>query len=369
MPPTAPTPNPLLVQRVVEGLKPPVAVVTDSSPSPSGSPPFGSVVVAVSDLARLRTALADLPSLGRARMIAVIVADALAPLALRIDPRWPALQDLDARLEEGAAVTVARFVSRLDVAEVLAGIAYAEGPPGHGGLLVGREYHPDDKVPVDVLIGDGSPAESPVLGRAPVVVGDAGPEPLDETLFNPIGFRRDWDRGIVDLDPSWTATPGLVASLRDAQGVRVPPGADERVVAALAMSGVPLVTGEEATDLDDPLRRELHSARQSRAALLEHSVFAWRRRLAARVGVRISTYPSEDDVVLIDDAAHGPDVLTDLLLAKRYSRADVVAIPGGPTLVDRTLLNELGGLDAILAAGHTVYRAHPLLPNDESETR
>jgi hypothetical protein len=369
MPPTVPTLSPLLVQRVVEGLKPPVAVVTDTGPPPAGSPPFGSVVVAVSDLVALRAIVADLPALGRARTVGVVVADAMAPLALRIDPRWPALRDLDARLEDGAAVTVARFASRIEVADVLAGIAYADGAPGHAGLLVGRDYDPGATVPLDVVTREGTVEESPVLGRAPVAIADPGPAPLDETLFNPIGFRRDWDRGIVDLEPSWTATPGLVAELRDAQGVRVPADADERVVAALAMSGVPLVTAGDAADLDDPARRELHSVRQSRTALMQHSVFAWRQRLAERAGVRISTYPSEDDVVLINgaDTSYGPDVITDLLLARRYSGARVVEMPGGPTLVDRTLLSELGGLDAILAAGHRVFRTHALTTYDESE--
>lgn len=369
MAPTAPTPNPLLVQRVVEGLKPPVAVVTDAGPPTAGSPPYGSVVVAVSDLAALRGALAELPALGRARTVAVVVADAPAPLPLRIDPRWPALQGLDARLEEGAAVTIARFTSRLDVADVLTGIAYADGAPGHGGLLVGSDYDPEDTVPVDIVTREGTFEESPVLGRAPVVIADAGPEPLDETLFNPIGFRRDWDRGIVDFDPTWTATPGLIASLRDAQGVRIPPDADERVVAALAMSGVPLVSADEAPHLDDPVRREEYSVRQGRAALIEHSIFSWRQRLAERAGVRISTYPSEDDMVLIDGdkVSYGPHVVTDLLLAKRYSGADVVEMPGGPTMVDRTLLREAGGPEAILAAGGTLYRTHALIDDDESE--
>ena len=371
MSPTVPIPSPLLVQRVVEGLKPPVAVITPGGSPPAASPPFGSVVVVVSDLVALRAAIADLPPLGRSRMVAVVVADAVAPLALRIDPRWPALQGLDARLEEGAAITVARFTSRIDVAEVLTGIAYADGAPGHGGLLVGRDYDPEDTVPVDIVTREGTFEESPVLGRAPVAIADPGPAPLDETLFNPIGFRRDWDRGIVDLDASWTATPGLIASLRDAQGVRIPPDADERVVAALAMSGVPLVAADEAPQLDDPVRREEYSVRQSRAALIEHSIFTWRQRLAQRAGVRISTYPSEDDVVLVngDNTSYAPHVVTDLLLAKRYSGADVVEMPGGPTMVERTLLREIGGPDDILAAGGSLYRTHALIDDDESEAQ
>jgi len=287
MPPTAPTPSPPLVERVRGGLKEPVLVLTGTGPAPP-PPPHASVLLAVSDLVALRTAVHDLPDLGRSRMIAVVVAEALAPLPLRIHPRWPALQDLDARVEDGSAVTVARFTSRVEVAEVLTGIAYAEGPPGHGGLVVARDYHPDDKVPPDVVTRDIPTPESPVLGRSPVVVTDPGPAPLDETLFDATGFRRDWDRGVVDLDPSWRATPVLVASLRDAQGVRVPPGADERVVAALAMSGVPLVSPGEEAVLDDPAAREELALRQRRAALDEHSVAAWRRRLAERAGVRVA---------------------------------------------------------------------------------
>ena len=207
-----------------------------------------------------------------------------------------------------------------------------------------------------------------MLGRAPVVITDPGPEPLDETLFNPIGFRRDWDRGVVDLDPSWTATPGLIVDLRDAQGVRIPPDADERVVAALAMSGVPLVTGDDQPDLDDPRLREEHSdpAAPGRAPRALH------RRLAPaprpqRAGVRVA---AEGDVVLIgyDEGRHHPEVRTDLHLARRYSGADVVEMPtrsettecfveelvGGPVLIDRALLGGLGGL-WLSSVGSTPY--------------
>ena len=181
-------------------------MLTETSPPPA-DPPFGSVVVAVSDLASLRAVVADLPALGRARMVAVVVAEAEAPLALRIHPRWPALQDLDARTEDGGAVTIARFTSRLDVAEVLAGIAYADGSAGHGGLVIAPRLRRRRQGAARRGDPRQATAESPVTGRAPVVVTDPGPEPLDETLFNPIGFRRDWDRGIVDLDPAGRRRP------------------------------------------------------------------------------------------------------------------------------------------------------------------
>ena len=372
------------VEAALDGLKRPALVVADNDLSitaddvtvvrlgtPAPPPPFGSVVVVASGLVALRDALPDLPDLGRARMVGVVVAEAGSPLPMRRRPTWPALQDLDSRLEDGAAVTVARFASRLDVADVLSGIAYADGRPGHDGLVVAREYHPDDKVPPDVVLGAGEPEENPVLGRPPAVVSDPGPVPLDETLFNPRGFRREWTRGVVDLDPAWTATPGLVETLRDAQGVRVSSGADKRLVAALAMSGVPLVAPGDETDLDDPDRREEHSVRQSRAALLEHSTFAWRQRLAERAGVAGPTFPSvtvapdlTGDLVLVmpTNEPPAPDLVTDLLLARRYSGADLVSA-GDTVLVDRSLVRRVGTdptrlLEAVRAAGGTDYRLH-----------
>lgn len=383
MSPTSPTTlavDPLLVQRAVEGLKDPVLVVNGAVPQAT-EPPYGAVVVAAPDLAALRILLRDLPDLGRSRMVAVVVAEGLAPLPVRLDPRWPALQDLDARLDSGAAVTVVRFTARVPVADVLAAIAYADRAPAHDGLLVARTSSPDDKVPPDVVTDQSDPAESPVLGRPPVAIGDPGPEPLDETLFNPIGFRRDWDRGVVDLDPAWTPTPGLVASLRDAQAVRVTEAGDERLVAALAMSGIPLVDGAGDDALDDSATRERHSVRQRRAALLEHSTFAWRRRLAERARTRIAEGP---ELVLVGGDDLDPDIRTDLELARRYSGADVVEVPtgaghpgptecfvteplGGPVLVERTLLDEAGGLDGLRSAGCTIYRIHAPLPNEERE--
>ncbi len=369
---TMPTVPPSLVAAVVDGLKPPVLVLDGTLPEvPQPPSPYGAVVLVASDLVALRDALGDLPELGRARMIAVVVAEAGAPLSLRTRPTWPALQDLDARLEDGAAVTVAKFASRLDVADVLAGIAYADGRPGHDGLVVARDYDPDDKVPPDVVIGARAVEESPVLGRRPAVVSDPGPAPLDESLFNPRGFRREWTRGVVDIDPAWTATPALVEALRDAQGVRVQPGADERVVAALTMSGVPVVAPGDGADLDDPDRREQHSLRQRRAALLEHSTLAWRQRLAERAGVTGPTFPSvtvapdvSGDLVLVTptDEPPAPDLVTDLLLARRYSGADLVSA-GDMVLVDRSVVRRVGTdparlLEAVRAAGGTDYRAH-----------
>ncbi|HET9421203.1 MAG TPA: hypothetical protein VFO49_08700 [Nocardioides sp.] len=376
-----------LVESAADGLKEPVLVIGDADAAAAAapaSPPYGSVVLVASDVAALRVLLDDLPDLGRARMVAVVVAEARAPLALRTRPTWPPLQDLDSRMEDGAAVTVAKFGSRLKVADVLDGIAYADGRPGHAGLIVSSDYDPDDKVPPDVVVGAAPVEESPVLGRAPAVVTDPGPAPLDETLFNPCGFRREWTRGVVDLDPSWTPTTGLVEALRDAQGVRVPPDADARLVAALAMSGIPLVEHGGEAVLDDPDLREQHSVRERRAALLEHSTFAWRRRLAERAGARVPAEPSVSvapdvtgDLVLVLPTAEAPapDLVTDLLLARRYSRADLVGagpdpteaygavVAGDPVLVDRSWCRRAGAdlarlVEAVRAAGGTDYRTH-----------
>ena len=82
-----------------------------------------------------------------------------------------------------------------------------------------------------------------------------------------------------------------------------------------------------------------------------------------------------------DEAWSDPDAVTDLLLALRYSGADVVELPveaehtecfadalvGGPVMIDRSLLHELGGFEAIATSGCSIYRAHALLDHDESE--
>jgi hypothetical protein len=117
--------------------------------------------------------------------------------------------------------------------------------------------------------------------------------------------------------------------------------------------------------------------------------------------LRAATDAAGGDVVLKmdDDDWYGPDVVTDLLLARRYSRAELVGMPaemvylepirttvrrrgpsenygdvvaGGTMMIDRSLLREIGGfasvprhvdarlLDAVRATGGGVYRAHGL---------
>jgi hypothetical protein len=98
--------------------------------------------------------------------------------------------------------------------------------------------------------------------------------------------------------------------------VRLPAGADPRLVAGLAMSGVP------TEQVDDAAERERRSVRTRRAALLEHATPAWRARLAELAGVRLEEH--QEDVVCSTDV---PEEVTDLLLARRYSGADLVVLP------------------------------------------
>ena len=155
--------------------------------------------------------------------------------------------------------------------------------------------------------------------------------PLDEGVLNPTGFLQSPDHGLVrlsvegdsrprlrssetdlDLDLSHGVTAQVVAVLRAYAGVTVPHVSPElaRAMAALSMAGVPTTAEalhpDAATrlgsdlaatlisrvDLDDPLRREEHSVRLRRSALLGHSSLAWRARLAARAGLPHRSFPT-----------------------------------------------------------------------------
>lgn len=298
---------------------------------------FPTTVLVVADVEQLRATVSVLGGpggLARSRFVGVVVATAPAPLLLRPHPSWVPAVDVDARLVGPSAVTTVEFASRLDVVPVLVALARAAALPvttGPAGVWLGGDVAPSaDPVfvtgyaaelecPPDVMTGHPGPYdESPVLGRAPLAVVEPG-EPLDEAVYNPCGFRREWTRPMVDLAPDTTLTPALVASLRDAQGARLPAGADERLRAGLAMSGVP-------TDAyDDPRARERASVRARRQALLEHATFAWRSRLGNDAAVRHEALPG--DVTITTDEPHE---VTDLLLARRYSGADLVVLPDDP---------------------------------------
>lgn len=292
------------------------------------------VVADVEELRRTVSVLGGPAGLARSRFVGVVVADASTPLLLRPHPSWVRAVDVDARLVGGAAVTTIEFETRLDVVPVLVALARAASLPvtsGPAGVWLGGTvappvdpvfatfYSADVECPPDVMTGGPGPYdESPVTGRSPLAVVNPG-EPYDEAVYNPCGFRRQWSRGMVDLAPDTELSPALVAGLRDAQGVRLSAGAEERLVIGLAMSGVP------SKQHDDPAARERASVRTRREALLAHATFAWRSRLGNDAGVRHDLFLC--DVTLTTDEPHE---VTDLLLARRYSGADLVVLPDDP---------------------------------------
>lgn len=300
---------------------PGVDLATGSGPVPEGvtrvalgdEVPDGvwaSVLLAVADEAALRVAVSRLPRLGRTKHVGCHLASATGPVTTVLRPEWPPLANLVAETADGGAHTRLTFRRPAPAGPVLVELARHTGTRvatgNHGLVVTGAPVPVDptavtDEVPATVVVGGRADLpEHPVLGRAPVALHLRGEPvgPLDEGLLNPVGFRRDWDRGPVPL-PAGDPTPELVAAVRDAQAVVVPDDADPRTVAGLAMAGVPLlgagypgIDPVDPADLDDPLRREEHSVRLRRAALREHSHLAWRHRVARRAGLRAATYPS-----------------------------------------------------------------------------
>jgi hypothetical protein len=168
------------------------------------------------------------------------------------------------------------------------------------------------------------------LDDSPVQFDDLAVPPVDERVVNPIGFERNWSRPVTPVEPSfWSpdevtvqlsrgplridARAGLKESdlkaLRTLQGVDLRwrgghgPQAYARLVAAMAMAGVPVAPTtvprwarhlldpqlvhelERPADLADRLGREERSVRLRRAALAAHSMHGWRTRLARRNGL------------------------------------------------------------------------------------
>jgi hypothetical protein len=451
--------------RALDGLPEEATVVPVAADKPEGH--FRTVVLVADDPADLRRQVTRLGAPGWARVVGVVLADTDRVATLRPDPSWPRPTAVEAEV----GWTRVEFDDRLEALPVLHAFARSATPTagGHGGLRVARTGDafddPSTKHPPDVVVAPPSlPVVSESTGRAPVVVAaDDLPDAVDEGVYNPVGFRREWTRPVVDLPADARLGPSLVRALRDAQAVRPTPrptsGRHQRLVAGLAMSGVPLLLGDaddpDQVTLDDPWGREELSVRRRRAALSDHSTLAARARLAATTGVRVAAYPTvsvlltlsrpdrlrhalaqvarqrctlpgaevelvlaahgftpdsalvraaaepgdlavtivpattdspgellrpataaaSGDVVLALDADdwYGPDVVTDLLLARRYSGADVVGTPtelvfdpqagaegttvrhevaterygafvaGGTTMIDRVRLHELGG--------------------------
>ncbi len=521
----------------VRGIEPQIVTLAGVSGPLKG---WGSVLVVAADRSRLRRMASAVPALGQCKVVACWLTDAPTPWVLMPRPEWPQLVHLAAReAGERGVLTVVRFASGARAQLVIMEMARQVAGPGettHGGLVTsyaGRPAAPgldarsvllekvsdagaaERDVPPDVVIATATPAKAGagagaaraseiqthhVIDRAPTLVTDPGPEPVDERIFNPIGFRKDWDHPVVELSrlTRGPVTEGVIAAARAFQGVRVDVEATATAdLLALAISGVPLVVGEAGAesipataalaspltvalaaevDLEDQLRREEHSLAVRRAAFDHHSTLAWRSALADRAGVRHVGLPAvsallatrrpemldfalrqvarqrgaEVELVLAahgfepdaeavrrilgdrphqvlsfdastffgdvlagaaraassevllkidDDDWYAPDAVHDLLMARRYSGADVVGMPsefvylqredltvrrnhsselfarfvaGGTLLVDRGLLRSLGDfrrvrlfvdaqlLAGVEAAGGRIYRTHGL---------
>ncbi len=159
---------------------------------------------------------------------------------------------------------------------------------------------------------------------------------VDSQLVNPQGFvrraagpvrvltavpeaphlcRLDTDEGPVLVDTRRGPGERDLARLRTLRGVHVDwqgatgPRDYARLVVALAMAGVPLTSDPAptwaraqlhpdllaatagASDLDDPMAREVRSIRARRVALARHSSDAWRRRVAEATGAAAPPTP------------------------------------------------------------------------------
>ena len=357
------------LRRFIEGISGPVLLVRDRfvevpDPLPGEvthsvdgmhvTPGRWAAVVAVAaDVAALRTLATLLPPLGKARTVAVVLAEADRPVLLLPREEWPPITGLAARTPGSGAITTVRFSRPAPATLVLQQLARQAVPgrtPAHG-LQVGRlpdwpgmpppadaglalldaddPMPPDTVVPSDVVLAVGSRAlpVSEVTGRAPVVLSGPMVGPIDERVLNPRGFvQRDTvgmgglvtdDAGGVRVTgegvdvwfaPGRGATAAGVRALRGLRGVRVDWPQSRAIqpcaaltVAGLAAAGVPLVgdapgddTGLDEqvraaiagpVDLLDDLRREEHSIRLRRAAILAHGTAGWRSALAEAAGL------------------------------------------------------------------------------------
>ena len=285
---------------------------------------WAGVALVVADRGALRIAVANLPRVGSARSVACLLTEEDEPAPLMPRPDWPPLARLTARrLASGGALTLVHLQAALSAHLVFRELARVAGTshPSAERVIVespGRQrqltlppeivVRPDSTVPVQEY--------APDLAPTPLVVTDPqlGLGPLDEGLLNPIGFHSEPDQGITELDGAQEVCARTVAELRHHLGVRVDWTAASpqlaRRVAALAMAGIPLVGDPppaatrawlgapladalaEDAEVSDPLRREEHSIRLRRAALLTHSGPGWRTRVAEAAGQPRPRFPT-----------------------------------------------------------------------------
>jgi len=347
-------------------------------PAPAESGRFARVLVVVADRADLRSAV--LPHAVRTPTVSVWVTSLAAAPGLVARPEWPPMKAFRAQPVGDGYLVVARFeqpVRAANVVRELGRLSVWPSPEGAGGLVVDDGSGPDlaieeRDVPPDVVLAPtGLLVEHHVTGRI-AMMPDLDETPIDERVFNPIGFEANVDGPVVDLADLVSQRPSeeLVRSLRQSRGVtgRLDRVEQAPLVAALAMAGIPIELdpvhrhAEEwlgahlvraltmSVDLDDPLEREEHSVILRREALRTFSTAAWRRRLARRAGVRVAAEPSVSVVL----ATRRPDMLGFALrqVAKQVgAQLQLVLAPhgfspdpgevrehAGPALADRVVL-------------------------------
>jgi hypothetical protein len=384
------SPEPLLVigdDQSAADLAPAGATFTTLAGATDIGRGWKSVLWMTADRASLRRRASALQRVGQVRVVAVWLTEATVPLVVHPRPEWPAITSLMAREAGGGVLTVLRFAAPVAAHQVLIECARqaADGDRGHGGLVVayaGRDAaagldvrapffdrsaeagDPERDVPPDVVVGaaDGHPDVHDVIDRAPLVVTDPGLEPIDEQVINPRGWRKDFDVPVRDLAAGQALTEKAITDLRGVQGVRVDlAAADARVVAGLAMAGVPLVaTGTNpqlsdaltralarTVDLDDGLAREQHSVTTRRAALDTHSTLAWRRDLAERAGVRFVAQPKVS-VLLATMRPHQLDFAMRQLARQQDVELQVVLGTHGWTVDEEEVRARLGHHDVVV---------------------
>jgi hypothetical protein len=367
-----------------------VVFATPSAPQVAGSLPLPAakssrepegkrarVLVVVADRADLRAAV--VPWGVRAPVVAVWVASMASSPGLLPRPEWPPMKAFRTQPVGDGYLVVARFAQGVRAANVvreLGRVAVWPAVEGAGGLVVddgsGPDVAPQERdVPPDVVVSPAGPlAEHHVTGRT-AVVPDLDDVPIDERVFNPIGFEADVDGPVVDLADLASSRPSeeLVRSLRRSRGVtgRLDSVDQAPLVAALAMAGIPLALGpvspqaeawlgahlvealEMSVDLDDPLDREEHSVVLRREALRTFSAAAWRRRQAAKAGVRVAAGPSVSVVL----ATRRPEMLAFALRQVRKQRdvdLQLVLAPHGFT-PDEAVVHD-SGLDRVVVRPH-----------------
>ena len=289
-------PGPAVDGFVQEAPKSHVVIGPDGEVEPGK---YDRVAVTVRDRGELRAL--RVPKGVRTRALAVWLDEGSSALSLTPRPEWPALNMIRSRAVDGGWLTVLRFDASVPVHRVVTELGRQTVWPDHAGqrgVVLADEA--TDKVAADPLdLTEPDPM---------VALG-----PFDERLLNPMGFERDVDGPVVDLSElDWGRGPteALVRGLRGNLGVhadlpQATPLLAARVIAGLAMAGIPLSADRVATrvaahlgeavtaaitaevDLTDPQAREEHSVVLRRAALTAYSSTAWRTRLGELAGVRV----------------------------------------------------------------------------------